>query len=177
MPKITKQFLSLIVIILFSASACSEENPANNTATESPSVNNTATKTPVTNDPAIKQLAVKNPIVIMHTTKGPITLELYADKAPVTVANLLNYANAGYYDDGGWVPSSFEICFSESVSLCVSECCSALPRVPADCGECIIIYHVGGCGGPDDGGFEECQCDEFDFHIWNRRGCTRCDVP
>lgn len=40
-----------------------------------------------------------NPIVVIHTSKGPITLELYADKAPVTVANFLEYANSGFYDN------------------------------------------------------------------------------
>lgn len=39
-----------------------------------------------------------NPVVTLHTSKGPITLELYPDKAPVTVANFLKYANAGFYN-------------------------------------------------------------------------------
>ncbi len=36
--------------------------------------------------------------VILHTTKGPIHIELYPDKAPVTVANFLQYARDGFYD-------------------------------------------------------------------------------
>ncbi len=39
-----------------------------------------------------------NPKVMMETSKGNITLELYPDKAPVTVANFLSYVNSGFYD-------------------------------------------------------------------------------
>ncbi|HEB28319.1 MAG TPA: peptidyl-prolyl cis-trans isomerase [Porticoccus sp.] len=42
---------------------------------------------------------VKNPVAIIHTSKGPITLELYADKAPITVANFIDYAQSGHYND------------------------------------------------------------------------------
>jgi peptidyl-prolyl cis-trans isomerase B (cyclophilin B) len=37
-------------------------------------------------------------MVIIRTTFGDIKLELDAEKAPVTVANFLNYARAGFYD-------------------------------------------------------------------------------
>ena len=46
---------------------------------------------------SVKATPSQNPQVIIHTNKGPITLELYADKAPITVANFLAYANAGFY--------------------------------------------------------------------------------
>lgn len=39
-----------------------------------------------------------NPMVIMSTSKGDIKIELYKDKAPVTVENFLNYVNDGFYD-------------------------------------------------------------------------------
>ncbi len=35
--------------------------------------------------------------VVLHTTHGDITLELDAAKAPVTVANFLEYAKSGFY--------------------------------------------------------------------------------
>jgi peptidyl-prolyl cis-trans isomerase B (cyclophilin B) len=41
---------------------------------------------------------MKNPQVILETTKGTIELELYAQQAPVTVANFLAYVNEGHYD-------------------------------------------------------------------------------
>lgn len=34
----------------------------------------------------------------IKTDKGDITLELYGDKTPLTVANFVNLANRGYYD-------------------------------------------------------------------------------
>ena len=39
-----------------------------------------------------------NPKVKMETSKGTIIMELYPDKAPVTVANFLQYVNDGAYD-------------------------------------------------------------------------------
>ena len=39
-----------------------------------------------------------HPQVILHTNKGSITIELYPDKAPVTVANFLKYAKSGFYN-------------------------------------------------------------------------------
>jgi len=39
-----------------------------------------------------------NPIVKMTTSLGEITIELYADKAPVSVANFLAYVEESFYD-------------------------------------------------------------------------------
>ena len=39
-----------------------------------------------------------NPKVKMETTKGTMIIELYPDKAPISVANFLAYVNAGTYD-------------------------------------------------------------------------------
>lgn len=39
-----------------------------------------------------------NPQVVIHTSLGDIGLELYADKAPVSVENFIRYANSGFYD-------------------------------------------------------------------------------
>lgn len=39
-----------------------------------------------------------NPVVLLETSLGDITLELNADKAPITVANFLAYAQDGFYD-------------------------------------------------------------------------------
>ncbi|MEO6968600.1 MAG: peptidylprolyl isomerase [Rhodanobacteraceae bacterium] len=36
------------------------------------------------------------------TTRGPIRLRLFADKAPLTVANFVNLAQRGYYDGLGF---------------------------------------------------------------------------
>ena len=39
-----------------------------------------------------------NPQVIIKTSEGDITLRLFADKSPETVANFLAYVDAGYYN-------------------------------------------------------------------------------
>lgn len=39
-----------------------------------------------------------NPKVIMQTSKGEITIELYADKAPITIKNFLSYVDEKFYD-------------------------------------------------------------------------------
>jgi cyclophilin family peptidyl-prolyl cis-trans isomerase len=39
-----------------------------------------------------------NPMVVLTTSLGDIKIELFADKAPVTVKNFLEYVQAGYYD-------------------------------------------------------------------------------
>lgn len=38
-------------------------------------------------------------MVKLHTNHGTITLQLDAEKAPVTVQNFLDYVNAGFYDN------------------------------------------------------------------------------
>ena len=42
--------------------------------------------------------AVAAPQVVLHTSQGDITLELYPDKAPKSVANFLQYVRDGFYD-------------------------------------------------------------------------------
>jgi len=40
----------------------------------------------------------KNPTVLIKTSLGDITLELDAEKAPITVENFLEYVRSGFYD-------------------------------------------------------------------------------
>src|SRR5437867_569778 len=40
----------------------------------------------------------KTPRVEMKTSEGTITIELYQDKAPVSVANFLQYVRDGFYN-------------------------------------------------------------------------------
>jgi cyclophilin family peptidyl-prolyl cis-trans isomerase len=42
--------------------------------------------------------AAANPQVVIKTSEGDITLELFSDKSPVTVANFLSYVDSGYYN-------------------------------------------------------------------------------
>lgn len=39
-----------------------------------------------------------NPVVALETSMGPIKIELYPEKAPVTVKNFLDYVEAKHYD-------------------------------------------------------------------------------
>jgi cyclophilin family peptidyl-prolyl cis-trans isomerase len=39
-----------------------------------------------------------NPRVLMETSMGSVTMELFKDKAPITVRNFLNYVKEGFYD-------------------------------------------------------------------------------
>ena len=43
-------------------------------------------------------LLLANPVVRLDTTAGPVTIELYEDKAPKSVANFLQYVDSGFYD-------------------------------------------------------------------------------
>jgi len=40
----------------------------------------------------------KNPQVVMETSMGNIKIELFKDKAPISVRNFLSYVKDGYYD-------------------------------------------------------------------------------
>jgi cyclophilin family peptidyl-prolyl cis-trans isomerase len=43
-----------------------------------------------------------NPIVVIDTSEGPITVELYKDRAPVSVENFLQYVKEGFYTGTIW---------------------------------------------------------------------------
>tara|TARA_R110000868_G_scaffold296644_1_gene556902 strand:+ start:14673 stop:15200 length:528 start_codon:yes stop_codon:yes gene_type:complete len=43
--------------------------------------------------------ASADPKVILHTSMGDITIQLYPQKAPVSVANFLAYAKSGFYSN------------------------------------------------------------------------------
>jgi peptidyl-prolyl cis-trans isomerase B (cyclophilin B) len=48
--------------------------------------------------PDINLTEGKNPRVLLETSLGNITLEIYPDKAPITVKNFLAYVESGFYD-------------------------------------------------------------------------------
>lgn len=49
--------------------------------------------------PATAQGDEKHPVVVLETSMGPISIALYPDKAPITVANFLKYVDDGFYDN------------------------------------------------------------------------------
>ncbi len=46
----------------------------------------------------MSKIQVANPVVEMKTNQGSIVIELYADKAPKTVENFLQYIKDGFYN-------------------------------------------------------------------------------
>jgi cyclophilin family peptidyl-prolyl cis-trans isomerase len=44
------------------------------------------------------EAADKNPVVVMETSKGTVKIELFQDKAPITVKNFLEYVDDKHYD-------------------------------------------------------------------------------
>jgi peptidyl-prolyl cis-trans isomerase B (cyclophilin B) len=40
----------------------------------------------------------RNPRVLMETSMGSVTIELFKEKAPITVRNFLSYVKEGFYD-------------------------------------------------------------------------------
>lgn len=50
--------------------------------------------------PAVQESSkvAKNPIVLMKTNMGDIRIELYQDKAPISVQNFLSYVDEKFYD-------------------------------------------------------------------------------
>ncbi|WP_199101087.1 peptidylprolyl isomerase [Dyella sp. ASV21] len=47
--------------------------------------------------PATPAAAVAHPEVVLHTSQGDITIELFPDKSPRSVANFLQYVRDGFY--------------------------------------------------------------------------------
>ena len=56
-----------------------------------------APQPPGVTPPADLQPAPGNPVVLLSTTAGDITIELFRDRAPVSVENFLQYVEAGFY--------------------------------------------------------------------------------
>ena len=48
--------------------------------------------------PLPAQQSEKNPVVVMDTSHGKISIELFAEKAPITVKNFLQYTDDKFYD-------------------------------------------------------------------------------
>ena len=47
---------------------------------------------------AEEKAAAKNPVIVMQTSHGAVTIELFADKAQITVKNFLKYTDDKFYD-------------------------------------------------------------------------------
>ncbi len=56
-------------------------------------------ETPVNSVKETKMATNATTVVVMETSMGNMEIELFADKAPVTVSNFLAYVDAGFYND------------------------------------------------------------------------------
>ena len=83
------------VISIFSAAALfiADDTAQTNNTDSSISISNNPDTIPETK----KEMTTVN--IIIETSLGSMKAELYQDKAPVTVANFLDYADSGYYSD------------------------------------------------------------------------------
>jgi cyclophilin family peptidyl-prolyl cis-trans isomerase len=52
---------------------------------------------PVAQPPVVLEPAPGNPVAVISTSMGDITVELFRDRAPVSVENFLRYAAEGFY--------------------------------------------------------------------------------
>jgi peptidyl-prolyl cis-trans isomerase B (cyclophilin B) len=55
------------------------------------------TSVPTPQVPAVLEPAPGNPVAVISTSMGDIRVELFKDKAPVSVENFLQYASEGFY--------------------------------------------------------------------------------
>jgi cyclophilin family peptidyl-prolyl cis-trans isomerase len=111
-----KRMILALVMVGMLVSACEKKTtpvvPAKSqvTETEKPAaVQEKAAVTPKAETAALPQPAAEaakpaaaavqtNPIVVLKTSRGEIDIELYPDKAPITVANFLQYVKSGHYN-------------------------------------------------------------------------------
>jgi len=77
-----------IVAMAFSVYGCKEKPTAQKPVTLEPA------KAPAAKETAIAPAT----LVKLSTSMGDITIELFADKSPITVKNFLGYVNSGFYD-------------------------------------------------------------------------------
>jgi peptidyl-prolyl cis-trans isomerase B (cyclophilin B) len=80
---------SLVCLLALAAPAA---QPTPKAQSPAPKAQSTAPK------PATPKPPAANPRVLLDTTKGKIVIELFADKAPKTVKNFLDYVKAGQYN-------------------------------------------------------------------------------
>jgi len=94
---------ALIIASLSFAVGCSDgrdaDEPDKTAPAETPGATApTAASRPETDAPSTAPMEAAKPMVIIETSLGDITVELWPEKAPITVENFLTYVDEGFYD-------------------------------------------------------------------------------
>jgi cyclophilin family peptidyl-prolyl cis-trans isomerase len=93
------KLLGLIIVSSLFISGCSLNKATKNQPNQNMNLNTPATPTAnITISPTGKQTK-ENPVVSLKTKDGEILIKLYQDKAPKTVANFIQKADSGYYNN------------------------------------------------------------------------------
>ena len=87
---------SLAILVIFFISACSDDNSVSDSSAVTKNIADLESIEieETTPDTSTAEL----PSVIFETTAGNITIQLNAEKAPLTVANFLQYVESGFYN-------------------------------------------------------------------------------
>ncbi len=90
-------------LILIGCSQANEPNAVDQTTqvsdgTAATPTTSTDTEVSKTTTESAEKIMGKNPIALLKTSKGDIKIELNGEKAPLSVANFIEYAQAGHYD-------------------------------------------------------------------------------
>jgi cyclophilin family peptidyl-prolyl cis-trans isomerase len=85
----------LAIVSLVGAAGCGRGSPNPTPAAPTASTDPASKST----RPAARRIDLKKPVVRIETSVGAITLELDGVRAPGTVRNFLDYADAGFYDN------------------------------------------------------------------------------
>ena len=93
------KLLSLIIVSSLFISGCSLKKTTDNKNNQNMDLNTPPTSsTNITVSPTANQTK-ENPVVSLKTKNGEILIKLYQDQAPKTVANFIQKADSGFYND------------------------------------------------------------------------------
>ncbi len=93
------KLLSLIIVSSLFISGCSLKKTTDNKNNQNMDLNTPPTSSAnITVSPTADQTK-ENPVVSLKTKNGEILIKLYQDQAPKTVANFIQKADSGFYND------------------------------------------------------------------------------
>lgn len=93
------KLLSLIIVSSLFISGCSLKKTTDNKNNQNMDLNTPPTSSAnITVSPTADQTK-ENPVVSLKTKNGEILIKLYQDKTPKTVANFIQKADSGFYND------------------------------------------------------------------------------